>query len=114
MKIKLDYITNSSSASFYLYFTYKNDDLVEFKESLNSIFKSVIDEDPDVIIRFYNPREVVNRLSKNVFYIIDGTSMFNDSTSIPKYMQRILVNSFIPEYLKKFGISKIEFEIKHD
>lgn len=93
MKIKTDYVTNSSSASYLLYIKSEYDDLEDFKKSFNKYMDDYIkynhsDEDPP---RFFNPRDV-SQISSNTFLIVDWNSMYNDFHDVPRYMLDLILN----------------------
>jgi hypothetical protein len=109
MKIKVDFITNSSSASIYLYVRSRYKSLSDFSASLNKIFEN----EPRVreTVTFMNPKDITF-FGPDVFRLEEHVSMYNDHDDIPWYLQW-----FIFEFLKdkaKFSTYGIEEIIKLD
>jgi len=114
MKIKTDFVTNSSSASFLLYIQSKGDNLEDFKESFErymTFHASVINGSA----RFFNPNDI-EQISSNTFLVSDWTSMYNYFNDIPEYMRDLLVMFIVEkEDLKSdYGFLGFKFKIEED
>ena len=116
MKIKTDFVTNSSSTSFIVSMQSDLVDKVEFVKKLNECFeeigqKSGWQEDPD-------PKpsidvDDVEKVSSNLFVMEGDVPYFSSYDDLPKHI-RNLVLDYMTDHnsLTKFGIKKLEFEIK--
>lgn len=113
MKIKLDFITNSSSASMYLYVKSSCETAEKFSDCLNKLFES----DPEVRerITFLNPTKVTKFLD-GVFRIEEWTSMYNDYHDLPEYFIWILIEFMMNKSVfSEYKIDEIlKLEISHD
>ena len=120
MKVKCDYITNSSSASFILYITHKGDidkvkgDLVElvkefwghrhYNDEKNWYYTSLIVMIDSII------KEEDGRYS-----IEDWTAMLNYvEEDCPKFFVWLILCSAMDSVLNKYGIEDVKLKIKQD
>lgn len=116
MKFKADFVTNSSSASFILYFasTYKN--LDSFQDSFNRYLEEYTQRYKYTkecsTLRFYNPK-MIEEVEEGIFKITEGTSMYNNYGDIPHYMRTVLIDSKIrqKELSETFGFKSIWIEV---
>jgi len=121
MKIKMDFITNSSSASYLLYVESDTKDLEEFSEQFEKYLKCIKNEyswDDDLdaeyeFHKFYKPKNIEN-IGGTVFLITEWTSMYNYTNDIPTYMRELLVKSFVAGELERFGFKGVKFKIEGD
>ena len=116
MKIKLDFITNSSSASFYLHITTATElTIEEFQDKFNLYIKDYSDEFcfKKKTVKFYNPREI-KQINSNTFEISDWTSMYNDNDDIPHYIRNLLILTCMENVIEYYGFKKILFKIERD
>lgn len=112
MKIKHDFITNSSSASFYLRFEAIQEDMSkeEFIDKINQYLKynqEVIED-----LRFWDASNI-QEICSNVFEIVDWTSMFNGQEDIPMYMKHMIISSFLKEF-DRFNLKFVNFKVEED
>jgi hypothetical protein len=112
MKIKHDFITNSSSASFYLRFEATQEDMSkeEFIDKINQYLKYNQEEIED--LRFWDASSI-REVCPNVFEIIDWTSMFNGQEDIPTYMKHMIISSFLEEF-DRFNLKFVNFRVNED
>ena len=118
MKLKADFVTNSSSASFVLYIASTCKGLDSFRDSFNRYLEEYLSRyDCSKVhrstLRFYNPQSI-EEIEDGIFKIIEGTSMYNTYEDIPHYMRTILLDSKIrksSEMLDLFGFKTIWMEI---
>lgn len=116
MKFKTDFVTNSSSASFILYFASTDKNLDSFQDSFNRYLEEYIQEykytEESSDLRFYNPQTVEEK-EESIFKITESTSMYNNYGDIPHYMRTILLDSKIrqKELLEAFGFKSIWIEV---
>jgi hypothetical protein len=115
MKQKSDFITNSSSASYIL--TLKADvsdmSLERFKKIFNEyieIYKNDIYKNNK--IRFWDGVNV-HKVDKNMFEVVDWTSMHNDNDDIPDYMRDLLIESFVGDRDWGFKVEKFRIDDDH-
>ena len=112
MKIRSDFVTNSSSANFYLFlemteeFTLDEffDIFGKYMEKLLNIYSYRKDFQN---MRFFQP--TIEELSSRNFKLVDFTSMFNDYDNVPYYMKHIVMEhiNVRPEY-SDFFLMKVK------
>jgi len=115
MKQKIDFITNSSSASFIL--TLKPYDETINLEEFKNLFNRFLDD-----YKFRNPNSLrfwdatkIEELTNNestIFTVTEWVSMYNDEDDVPNYMKELMINSFIKD--PNFGFIASSFEINED
>ena len=118
MKLKADFVTNSSSASFIMTLeAYDNISLKEFKEIMNDVINDFENEYRDYgfekpHLHFWDGSHI-SKVSPKIFALQDWTSMYNDPADIPRYMRYMMIRSFLTDGgLKDFKIKN--FKIEHD
>lgn len=94
MKLKNDFITNSSSASFILKVKTEGEmNLEEFKTLFNECIEA-IKKSEIIKVRFWNGSDITgDENDSSIFYIEDWISMYNGHTDIPGYMKLLCVES---------------------
>lgn len=113
MKVRMDFVTNSSSASMYLYIRSSHKTLKEFSNALNIIFES------DVRLRdsvtFLNPKNVTEFVP-GVYRLEEHISMYNYFEDLPWYFQWIVWKCLTEKAeMQVYGIDEIvKVEIKFD
>lgn len=108
MKIKSDFVTNSSSASFMLYLTTPDTDINNFKTRL----KNVMDE-----ISYHIPTEEMNikKIGNNVFMVHTFTCMYNNVEDIPEWVRTLFITWKVSKpSILKHGILSLYLEIEED
>ena len=123
MKIKHDFVTNSSSASYLLYIDSNTNDLEEFTEQFEKYLKEIRSEydwdswdssaDEYEQPKFYQPKGIEN-VGGTVFLVTEWTSMYNYTNDIPTYMAALLVKSFDAGELERWGFKGVKFKIVND
>jgi len=108
MKIKNDFVTNSSSASFIL--TLKpaeKMDFAEFSTKFGEFIQKMIEWNPREFenMRFWDGSHII-QTAPDKFELIDWTSMYNDLYDIPRYMRHILLLKAIDEEPEWFTVDK--------
>ncbi len=115
MKIKSDFITNSSSASFILAVKSIDDcSLSEFEDKFGKFMDWFKTYKSTSIVRFWDGIQIREGDTKNVFLIEAWTTMYNDDDDIPEYMRYICMDENIENRHKSFGFEFISFEIDED
>ena len=114
MKIKNDFVTNSSSASFIMIFEASFESVEYFKDAFNDFLNYYKRRTGDEL-RFWDGSNITE-ISDGVFQVTDWTSMYNDACDIPKYMQYIIVDNVASKHsdLECRGIKFKSFDIKED
>jgi len=114
MKIKNDFVTNSSSASFIMIFSAPGKTIEEFTEQLNDFIESYKKETEDQM-RFWDATNITE-LDDGKFKIEEWTSMYNYLSDIPKYMQYIMVDKVAVNQsgLSWRGITMESFDVEED
>jgi len=108
MKIKCDFVTNSSSASFIMYFRTNDDTVEEFVTRIEKLLSDI-----SYHRNFSNAR--IERVTEGIYRMIDWTSMYNYNDDMPNYMKSILVEYHLNRSnIFKNGIKEIIFEISDD
>jgi len=116
MKIKTDYVTNSSSASFIMVIMSTDKNLDSFQTNLNRYLERYLETyryaEKLPTLRFYNPRKVEEK-RKGMFEITESISMFNTYDDIPHYMRELIIDSKVrpKRLLELFGFKSISFKI---
>ena len=116
MKIKSDFVTNSSSTSFIIAMESDFVDKVEFVKKLNECLEEIDqksgwqeqpDPQPSVDV------DDVEKVSSNLFVMEGVVPYFSSYDNLPKHI-RNLVLDYMNDHdsLAKFGIKNLEFEIK--
>ena len=116
MKIKTDFVTNSSSTCFIISMESDLVDKVEFVKKLNDCFEEIgqkngWQEGPDPKLSV--DVDDVEKVSSNLFVMEGDVPYFSSYDDLPKHI-RNLVLDYMTDHnsLTKFGIKKLEFEIK--
>jgi hypothetical protein len=112
MKVKGDFVTNSSSASFIL--TLRPHDgtmgLDEFTNLFNKFLDNYKERNPNGL-RYWdgtNIDEVQIDVGPNLFTVQEWVSMYNGEEDVPDYMKELMVNSFIRNTDWGFVVSSFE------
>jgi len=115
VKIKIDFITNSSSASIFLLVESITDDLEEFKKKFNEYIDTYKERYKGCIVHFWDPNNIEQQ-TPHLFIVEHYTSMFNYVTDIPHYMQVLILESMIePTYLREsFGFNGVKVRVRMD
>lgn len=121
MKIKIGFVTNSSSCSFIItIITKKDKSIKEFKSSFNKFLdmyeKSYYGRNkPTSNLQFWNPN-IIEKKSNNVFEISDWTTMYNDYEDIPHYIRHLLLMTYIdPSLLEEIlDLESLKFKKDED
>ncbi len=112
MKVKGDFVTNSSSASFIMTFS-ADMNYEEFAEAFGSFLENFA-EQSETNIRFWDGSNI-KQIAPNIFQIEEWTSMYNYLDDIPKYMQWILIDNGVNgDELSSHNIKMTNFEIQND
>jgi len=118
MKIKKDFITNSSSASFLM--CIKTDENITTLEEFEKWFSNYMDIYIDNLKEychsssfpsFYNPGNI-RQESGNLFVIIDSCLLYNNYKNVPQYMRDLILRHLIDNDLK--GIKNITIKVEKD
>jgi len=113
MKIKNDFVTNSSSASFIL--TIKPNEemnLDEFRDRFNEYIDTIKRWNPKLSsMRFWDGINI-KQSNNNEFVVEEWTGMYNDIYDIPPYMSYILIADQVEDMLDWFKV--VKFEIEND
>lgn len=111
MKIKADYITNSSSASFIMTIGTDDKTVDEFITRLRKILDSSMYDAPSC----YELVRSSSQLIENVFQLSEFTSMYNYVDDIPNYMKTLILEWQLDRIsLQQKGIKDINFKIEED
>ena len=116
MKVKRDFITNSSSASYIITLRTGIDmDLDEFKDEMAAYVNSYISEiayssHEGDRMHFWEASDIYKK-TKRKFEITEFTSMHNSYEDIPHYMRMLLLNKYIKFH--DWDIEVVKFEIDH-
>jgi hypothetical protein len=113
MKIKMDFVTNSSSTSFIVAVHSDSNAIEEFVEKINQYMLDYIDknnwkddfEPPNLL----TPEEVM-MVSPGVFHIRGYIAYYGGDDDIPQYLEDLRNEN--GNTLSKYGIKTITFETK--
>jgi hypothetical protein len=116
MKVKTDFVTNSSSASFIL--TLRPHDgtmeLSEFTNLFNKYLEDYKKNNPNSL-RYWdatNIDEVQDDVGPNLFTINECVSMYNDADDVPAYIKELMINSYIRD--RDWGFVVSSFKVDED
>ena len=114
MKNKLDFVTNSSSASIFLIIKSNHKTVEEFREIFNKYIEEYKAGDwgTPQNIHFWDGSRI-SKTSDGVFQVKDWTSVFNYAADdIPHYMQALYLHWIVdPEDVEKqFGFNRIRIK----
>jgi hypothetical protein len=112
MKVKGDFVTNSSSASFILTLrpTDGNIELDEFTELFNKFLEHYKEKNPNGL-RYWDATmidQVQETKGPNLFTVAEWVSMYNGEEDVPDYMKELMTNSFIQDPNWGFVVSHFE------
>jgi hypothetical protein len=118
MKIKNDFITNSSSCSFIVtIITKEKRTLKEFKKMFNrflDIYEGIYDNKKESM-QFWNPKMIIKKSDSDTeFEIHEYTSMYNDYDDIPHYIRYLLLTNIIEPNILKEVLDLEELKFKED
>ena len=116
MKLKADFVTNSSAASFVMRFKVKGDGVTDadtFRMILQDFLDLLKREYPQRTKYFWDGSNVEYNSTTKLFKVTEHTSMHNDHEDIPFYMKYLMVQSFI-DGLKNLDFEIIDFDIVPD
>ena len=118
MKIKLDFITNSSSAAVCLIIKSDHKTVEEFKEMFNKYIEEYENGawGKSMDMHFWDG-SAITKVATGVFKVCDWTSMYNYAMcDIPHYMQTLYLNwSVDPTGIdRQFRFKKIKIEVDKD
>jgi hypothetical protein len=119
MKLKADFVTNSSSASFIMTLRSVDGDMDadDLKEKINDFIEYFRSQYGDRAnnLRYYNGVDV-ERVARGLFTITEWTSMYNYPSDIPEYMQAMMLEDHLEEdeNLARFGFKVEKFRIQSD
>jgi hypothetical protein len=116
MRIKTDFVTNSSSATILLYVESTEENLEVFKEQFNRYIEDYKERYNEEIVHFWDPRSIT-QLTPHTFEISHYTSMYNDQEDIPHYMRVLLLASLIDVEkgnLIKYGFKGVNIKVESD
>jgi hypothetical protein len=115
MKIKTDFVTNSSSTSFMI--TMRSDiaDLAKFVDKLNGHFELLCGKDVESGEMESPPTISIDNLqqtSQDVFMLEGAVPYYKGYGDLPKHIQYLLLeNMNDPERLSKIGIKNLDIKI---
>lgn len=113
MKVKGDFVTNSSSASFIMTFnTTHSLSLSEFKSLFNQYVES-FKRNHVGKLRFWDANvieSITDDSGRTLFVLTEDTSMYNGMEDIPLYMRELMINHFSKEYDWDFYIDSFRVE----
>jgi len=117
MKIKRDFVTNSSSASFILFIESTTSDLEEFEELFQKFMQFFLDHmDGRKDVHFWNPASIervdVEHAGANVFMVKDSISMFNNQYDVPRYMRWLIMEHAIYGEMPQYGIKTLKLKVE--
>ena len=117
MKLKSDFVTNSSSASFILFIEATTTDLEEFRELFQKFMQFFLDYmDGRKDVHFWNPASIerveVEHAAANVFMVTDSVSMFNDQNDLPRYMRWLLIEHALRGPIPQYGIQSLKLKVE--
>jgi len=116
MKLKSDFITNSSSASFIMSFKTKdNINHDEFRTLFNKYLESYKRQHPNKL-RFWDASIISKGTDDKgdlIYTVEDGTTMYNDMHDIPEYMRLLMIESYVNEYDWGFQVVGFKVEDEH-
>lgn len=103
MKLKNDFVTNSSSTSFIMYVRTKDKTMEDFLNRFKDCVHRVSYHDCD--------NAEFEEIADGVFSITDWTSMYNNIGDTPEYMKDILVAWYTDRgQLYECGITSVTFK----
>lgn len=115
MKIKQEFITNSSSVSYILtLYTKKPYTLEEFKANMNAFLEKMKGQYTD--LRAWDASDV-KEIGPNAFEISQWVAMHNYVSDIPKWMQHFIIADYIGDVSGEFhelGVTHARFRMEHD
>lgn len=110
MKVKTDFVTNSSSASFIMTFVAADKTVDEFQDAMNS-FLEVYKNQTRSELRYWDGSNI-EEIAPGIFQIEEWTSMYNYIDDIPGYMKYIMVDHVVKSHeLASHGIEMTNFKI---
>lgn len=111
MKVKTDFVTNSSSASYIMSFRGKDDEMDkdDFTIALNSYLELYKRRYPGKL-RFWDASKIDMIIKDRIplFRVVEGTTMHNSSEDIPDWMKTLMIENFVEEDNLPFYIESFE------
>ena len=94
MKVKADFVTNSSSASFIMTLQPHNGTmgLDEFTQLFNEFLDDYKRRNPNAL-RYWDAFNIDQ--VQELFTIHEFVTMYNDVEDVPDYMKELMINSFV-------------------
>lgn len=113
MKVKSDFVTNSSSASYIMTFKPNSQEidrdqfLILFNAYLERFKRKHHGE-----LRYWDGCNVdsIEKQGITYFTVTEETSMHNGSEDIPLYMRELMVESYVKEFSMGFTMESFEIE----
>ena len=120
MKIRADFITNSSSVAFVLSFKPIKLMLIdEFRDNINSLLEIYMYQTEHFSgdgldqLRFWDASRISIDPGTDTFVISESVTRYNCQFDIPKYIRFILIRDRV-EGFEEFGFKLHSFEIKYE
>ena len=117
MRVKTDFTTNSSSASFLMVIESDVPSLDEFVDLFNQFLTRWEDMHDYLgyrVPRLLSPMEVTQEVPGR-FVVQDWTSMYNGHENIPKYIRWLIIEQNIQRSLEEdFGFKNIKLHVHKD
>lgn len=111
MKIKGDFVTNSSSANFILFIKSTADNLDDFQKSWNQYI-----EDISKINMWVYEKMNISKVNKHIYQIENSTSMLNCLfTDLPKWMTYLIIlHNIKSRKLLEYGFKDVRLYVETD
>ena len=131
MKIKLDYQTNSSSASFVVYLSSPSTDIEHFKIGLKKLMDDFIRDEVPYYLVVHGDQDIqerkdwytkhleqlldsVSQITPNTYMFSDWTSMLNSVLMDMPAFIKFLVLEYAVNGLHEYGINTVVVKVEED